>query len=258
MVHSPAPFSKILDGQIQTTRETSIHHRVWLCPVGLYHLSSNAVYGRNATLIRGTAVAVPREVFLKIFDHSNLCMHEYEFYTSILNQEGPSLMYNQARTFIPELIDAGQLTMGDRTHPTLVLEHGKFTVRDFIVPKKGAQQYVVLSEKSTFFQICSSVRFVHSKGYVHGDLHPGSIMFFGSRWKLIDFSSWGSEETPMACRSTPHYTAPEIMQAIAKGNASMPMAQKADVWSLGLIGWEILTKQPLLPTSECVPPSTTR
>lgn len=163
------------------------------------------------------------------------------------------MMYDEAKSFIPELIDAGQITLSDKSCPALVLEAGLFSLKEFLTPKKGVPRYVVLSDKSTFFQICNSLRFIHGKGYAHGDLHVGSVMFFGSRWKLIDFSSWGSDEKEMVCTSTSHYTAPEVIQALARGRRTMQAAQAADIWALGAIAWELLTKKPLLSTSEYDP-----
>lgn len=239
----PIAFEKCLDG-------TFSHGGIKKGFLGLYNLTQQSVYGRHATVIQATMVRTPREVVLKVYQQVDPALHEHAFYSSFGGDEGTSVMHHEARTFLPELIDAGQITLSERSFPALVLEKGHFSLRNFVIPKKDHTHYVVLSEKSTFFQICNSLKFVHKKGFTHGDLHVGSVMFFGSRWKLIDFSSWGNAQTDMVCRSTPHYTAPEVLQALARGHSTMPASQAVDIWGLGTIAWEILTKKPILSNTE--------
>jgi serine/threonine protein kinase len=94
--------------------------------------------------------------------------------------------------------------------------------------------------------IALGMRFVHSKGFIHGDLKPANILINGRGEALIsDFGAVRSEtydRTLTGC-GTVRYSAPEcfIEGQICTG--------KADVFSFGAIVYEILTEKAALPVS---------
>jgi len=184
-----------------------------------------------------------------VFEDAEVCLREHAFYSSMFNREDPESV-NQAKNFIPEIIDEGQLTVSDISYPAIVLEKGNFTLKDFRSPKKRKQEYVVFSEKSIFYQICLCLRFLHRSDHVHGDLHPGSIMFFGSRWKLLDFSAVGTTGQPMSYRPRPGFGAPEVLCALASGEEYIRAHSAIDIWAFGSIAYELMTRKPLLPQSK--------
>lgn len=167
----------------------------------------------------------------------------------MFNPQDPEVA-NQAKNFIPELIDGGQFTVSDISHPAIVLEKGSFTLKDFISPKKRKQEYVVFSEKSIIYHICACLRFLHRSDHIHGDLHPGSIMFFGSRWKLLDFCAVGITGQLMNYRPRPGFGAPEVLCAVASGEEYVKANPEIDVWAFGSIAYELMTRKPLLPQSK--------
>ncbi len=123
---------------------------------------------------------------------------------------------------------------------------------------------------ASFQRVCLAVDFAHKKGVVHRDMKPGNIMFgdFGEVYVL----DWGlarlvearssdrdlppsSERAPVADDSgaetdvgailgTPGYMAPEqILGQIEEIDA------RTDVYSLGVVLFEILTHEPLFTAS---------
>jgi hypothetical protein len=95
-------------------------------------------------------------------------------------------------------------------------------------------------------RVCDGVQHAHERGVLHRDLKPGNILFdstgaayvsdFGIA-KLANSQNAGLTLT-MSMIGTPHYLAPEIAAGSARA-ASV----SSDVWSLGVIVYELLTGQ---------------
>lgn len=108
-----------------------------------------------------------------------------------------------------------------------------------------------------FAQICNAIEFAHGRGVVHRDVKPENVMIdAGGRAKVTDFglaklvdpSPGESTLTrPVAQMGTPYYSAPE--QTISLRDVD----QRADVYSLGVMLYELLTGR--LPQGEFPPPS---
>ena len=100
-------------------------------------------------------------------------------------------------------------------------------------------------------QVLLALEAVHANGTVHGDLKPDNIMLTrvggSERLKLLDFGlewllSFGSDpggETPRTddlIHGTPYYTSPEQV-------LGLPLDQRSDIYSLGVVCYEALTGQ---------------
>lgn len=119
------------------------------------------------------------------------------------------------------------------------------------------QQYLSPSEVWRIMgQISSGLNFMHKNGLIHRDLKPANGMFLGlpyvnkviqsltnpDIWKLTDFgiTSKGTSKNPIQTqigRGTVIYMPPEML---AEDNART-YTNRADVWSLGLILYELFT-----------------
>ena len=88
-------------------------------------------------------------------------------------------------------------------------------------------------------QILSALGAFHNKGFVHCDLKPENILYDTNerQAKLIDFGFAGSPNNNLVAAGTLKYMAPEVIKGIA-------MNQRSDLYSLGVIMYEILSGQP--------------
>ncbi|OCK79014.1 kinase-like protein [Lepidopterella palustris CBS 459.81] len=106
------------------------------------------------------------------------------------------------------------------------------------------------------FQILEGIRYMHEHAFAHRDLKPANILVKAippEPWwvKITDFGiSKRIEESlgvPSTMRGTPHFIAPEIYSSIANSTGNAPVflnPYAADMWALGEIAFQMLTKQP--------------
>jgi hypothetical protein len=144
--------------------------------------------------------------------------------------------------FIARLLDGGAT---DRGRPYLVMEH----VEGTSIQAYCDQHRLSLTQRLDLFRkVCGAVQYAHRNLVVHRDLKPGNILVTaGGDPKLLDFGiasvlGPGSEEdaggrTGAGQRPlTPRYASPEQIRG-------EPVTTASDVYSLGVILYELLTGQ---------------
>ncbi|KAG7395687.1 hypothetical protein PHYBOEH_003366 [Phytophthora boehmeriae] len=92
-----------------------------------------------------------------------------------------------------------------------------------------------------FAQIVNGVRFLHSNGIAHRDVSLENVLLSNETCKICDF---GLSTTDAVCRDRVgknYYMAPEVVAGINYD----PRA--ADIWSLGIVLFVMLTGSPLTP-----------
>jgi len=138
---------------------------------------------------------------------------------------------------IARLLDGGALPDG---RPYLVMEYVKGIPIDRYCDE---YQLNTTARLRLFCTVCDAVRFAHQKLVIHRYLKPGNVLVDESGSpKLLDFgiakvfAGTGSREVTVASerRFTPEYASPEQV-------AGQPLTTATDVYSLGVILYELLT-----------------
>ncbi|MDX2042062.1 MAG: protein kinase [Acidobacteriota bacterium] len=142
---------------------------------------------------------------------------------------------------IAQLFDGGTTEDG---RPYFVMEH---VTGQPITEYCRARQLTIAERLTLFQQFCSAVQYAHQNLVIHRDLKPGNILVtedgtvklldFGIA-KLLDAERHGltAQPTTNALMMTPEYASPEQMRG-------QPVTTASDVYSLGVVLYELLTGQ---------------
>ena len=91
------------------------------------------------------------------------------------------------------------------------------------------------------YQLCQGLKFIHTK-YIHADLKPENIMINqkNGKIKIIDLGSSMEKDNVKTYfyHQSRYYRSPEII-------FQLQFNEKIDIWSLGCIIYELITKKPL-------------
>jgi len=144
---------------------------------------------------------------------------------------------------IAQLLDVYE----DESELSLVMEYcSGGTLSDVL---KERSVFAESDFKETAVQMLRAVNHIHQAGIVHRDIKPRNWVYEGgsNHLKLIDFGfsvkSLGDagDDGLKACLGTLGYLAPEVVLASHCKNATY--TEKCDVWSLGVVFYELLTGQ---------------
>ncbi len=209
---------------------------------GRYRVGELIGRGGMASVYRGYDQTLGRDVAIKILKRD--LASDSGFRTRFrLEAQAASRMANQA---IVRVFDAGEDVAadvnGERPVPFIVMElvHGTL-LKDIVargpVPPAEAVRYVD--------GILEALEYSHRAGVVHRDIKPGNVMItdagqvkvmdFGIARAVSDSSSTVAETTSIL--GTAAYFSPEQ----AKGE---PVDARADVYSTGIVLYELLTGRP--------------
>ena len=150
---------------------------------------------------------------------------------------------------VTRVLDVGEMPGGA---PFMVMEYLEGSDLSRVVRKRGALP--VEEAVDYLLQACEAIAEAHSLGIVHRDLKPANLFLTkgadGSDIvKVLDFgiskdsgqAGEGEEEMQLtrttAVLGSPYYMAPEQMRSTRSVDA------RADIWSLGIILYQLLTKK---------------
>ncbi|KAL4583629.1 hypothetical protein LXL04_008209 [Taraxacum kok-saghyz] len=96
--------------------------------------------------------------------------------------------------------------------------------------------------------ILSGLAYLHSKKTVHRDIKGANLLVDASGVvKLADFGlakHLSSYSNDLSLKGSPHWMAPEVLQAVLRKGANMEVTCTMDIWSLGCTVIEMLTGKP--------------
>ncbi|CAD8069758.1 unnamed protein product [Paramecium sonneborni] len=121
----------------------------------------------------------------------------------------------------------------------LVMEIGELNLYEYI----NQQSSLKFEDKlKILIQISSSIQFIHKQKLLHRDIKPENFIKIGDEFKLIDYGLIKSDQNKFKTKfvGTILFLAPEIVEN--RSDYSLP----ADIWALGCVFYEVLTKQSLL------------
>jgi len=147
---------------------------------------------------------------------------------------------------VARIIDVGRMEDGERVY--IVMEYLEGNDLSRVLRARGALPVAEVVEH--LVQACEAIAIAHSMGIIHRDLKPANLFltrrFDGSTSvKVLDFGIAKAFDVPEANELTsattmigsPLYMAPEQMANARDVDA------RADIWSLGVIAYRLLTKQ---------------
>ena len=129
----------------------------------------------------------------------------------------------------------------------LVLEYGECSLADYM----GRGLLPTVELKATFEAIVRATLALHAHGLAHAALQPESFRLYdGTHWRLanVDSCTRMGEPTPAKCAVC--YAAPEIVRNLRGQHVGAPLttavaSPAVDVWSLGVLLWQLYSQQPL-------------
>lgn len=152
-------------------------------------------------------------------------------------QRERQILANLNHPFIARLFDGGETVDGT---PYFVME---LVGGSSIIEYCRENNLSVDSRLQLFLKVCAAVEYAHEQGVIHRDLKPSNILIADDGTpKLLDFgiakflsnAANGDETTSGFSFLTPEYASPEQV-------SGAPISPQSDVYSLGIILYELLT-----------------
>jgi len=145
-------------------------------------------------------------------------------------------MLTKRSDFVCKIVDELQ---GDDFFPCLVSECGVETMEEWL-----QHPNLCLSERVLeLARVIRAVADLHSLNLVHGDIKLSNIVYFPKerKWKFIDLDTASGAGEEITICYTLEYASPEVVIAIEAGKTKMVATKPMDLFSLGIICFEVIT-----------------
>ncbi|KAL3351586.1 hypothetical protein AABB24_019922 [Solanum stoloniferum] len=120
------------------------------------------------------------------------------------------------------------------------------TINKFVRDHGGAMTESIVRNFTR--HIVSGLAYLHSTKTIHRDIKGANLLVDASGIvKLADFGlakHLSGHATELSLKGSPHWMAPEVMQAMLRKDANPELACAIDIWSLGCTVIEMFTGQP--------------
>lgn len=128
--------------------------------------------------------------------------------------------------YVVDVVSAGVGTWGGETRPYVVMDYYPQNLEALILTGRGDQ----VSLLKAMVKVARVLAYASSVGVHHGDLKPRNILIKEESGRFYPaVGDWGGGVTPC-------YSAPEVVE---QGHAA---SEKSDVWSFGVILYEVITR----------------
>lgn len=215
--------------------------------VGDFRIVGEIARGGSSVVFRAVQESLGREVAVKVLhagDQLEKTLARFERELEALTRlKHPG---------ITAVLDAGIVRVGLSTLPYIVMEYIEGVSLDRYVRE---HELDLTTRLNLFVRICTAVAAAHRQGIIHRDLKPSNILVTpDGRPHICDFgiariiSDEARTYTPLTSTreiiGTIQYMSPEHV-----GQSSGPIDTRSDIYSLGLILFELLTDQRAVDTS---------
>jgi serine/threonine protein kinase len=130
-------------------------------------------------------------------------------------------------------------------YPCLVCERGDFTLEHLTKKRRDMDN---IQKQSILHTLLKAVHHLHVHvGMVHCDLKPQNVVKVADedRWKLIDLATACDDGDEVPLNYTLRYAAPEVIKTAAAGATTTVRRCASDMWSLGVMAYELYTGERL-------------
>jgi tetratricopeptide (TPR) repeat protein len=223
----------VLDGSAPLPRDTGHGSLAAGAILGPYRVESKLGEGGMGEVFRAVDTRLGRPVAIKLSHQEFTARFEREAHAiSSLNHPNICTLYDIGPNYlVMELLEGDTLAARLKNGP---------------LPEEQALRFAT--------QIADALAAAHERGIVHRDLKPGNIMLTKSGVKVLDFglATREGDEARITSRTvmgTPAYMAPEQREG-------KPTDARTDLYSLGLVFYEMLTGVRATPERKPVPSRT--
>jgi len=147
----------------------------------------------------------------------------------------------------PNIVDVKEIVVGTKLDSIfIVMEFLEHDLKALMQEMKADTRFLISEVKCLMIQLLSGVKHMHDNWVLHRDLKTSNLLYSNRGvLKIADFGLARSYGSPLkeytALVVTLWYRAPELLLGAKKYTPAI------DMWSVGCIFAEIITKQPLLP-----------